>query len=133
MGEAAAAIIVSAIPPNATIQLIPVPIGTTNRPYNQAQDIAEALISHIPQSSLGPTMRRKRNPAQTSVHTAHARRTNMEHVFVMDKLLDPSMFYIVVDDVRTTGATLEEARRALKASGARKVLCLAIAQTPLDS
>jgi ComF family protein len=34
---------------------------------------------------------------------------------------------IVLDDIATTGATLFEARRALKKAGAKKVLCVAIA------
>jgi ComF family protein len=37
---------------------------------------------------------------------------------------------LVFDDVRTTGATLAEARRALVAAGARAVFTLALAQTP---
>ena len=37
---------------------------------------------------------------------------------------------LVVDDVRTTGATLDEARRALVTAQARSVITLALAQTP---
>ena len=37
---------------------------------------------------------------------------------------------LVVDDVRTTGATFTEARRALIEAGASAVLTLALAQTP---
>ena len=36
---------------------------------------------------------------------------------------------IVVDDVTTTGATFEEAKRALKSAGARAVHCIALARS----
>ena len=36
---------------------------------------------------------------------------------------------IVVDDVTTTGATFEEAKRALTTAGARAVYCIALARS----
>ena len=38
---------------------------------------------------------------------------------------------LVIDDIATTGSTLNECARALKNAGAKKVFCYTVAKTPL--
>ncbi len=51
---------------------------------------------------------------------------NLEGCFQADGIVR-GRNVIVLDDIWTTGATFAEAKRALKAAGARKVLCVALA------
>jgi predicted amidophosphoribosyltransferase len=60
-----------------------------------------------------------------------ARRENVGGAFVSRPV--PGGVVVVVDDVVTTGATLVEAARALRAAGADEVVAVALAHTPRRS
>lgn len=68
------------------------------------------------------------NPPQSGLDDAAARRANVLGVY---EAVSPEQFagkrLLLVDDICTTGATLGECARVLKAAGAAEVLCLTLA------
>ena len=68
------------------------------------------------------------NPPQSGLEDAAARRANVLGVY---EAVSPEQFagkrLLLVDDICTTGATLGECARVLKAAGAAEVLCLTLA------
>ncbi|MFT7463984.1 MAG: hypothetical protein ACI9EF_002332 [Pseudohongiellaceae bacterium] len=69
------------------------------------------------------------SPEQFTLPLAE-RRTAMVGKFTATAALDGDTV-LVLDDTRVTGATLEEAARALREAGAGHVACLALGQVPL--
>ena len=69
--------------------------------------------------------RRRRRPAQASLD-GEARRANLKGSFLLQGA-PPGGEVWILDDVRTTGASLEEARRALRETGVREARVLALA------
>ncbi len=117
--------------------LIPVPISRRRRwarGYNQTELIARELARLDRGSSfeLASTVLQKIKdaPPQTSLREKTARMKNIEGCFAVAPEEAPLLRgrdVIVLDDIFTTGATFREARRALKATGARTVICVAVA------
>jgi ComF family protein len=107
--------------------VVPVPLHWRRRwarGFNQAADLAAGLGLPVVHA-----LRRSRNtPSQTDLPAA-ARHANVRQAFTVRPEPDVSGSWIVlVDDVRTTGATLEACARALLDAGARRVMTLTAAQ-----
>jgi ComF family protein len=99
------------------------------RGFNQSLEIARAAAAALG-TSVAPNLllRVRHAPPQTSLDRA-ARRANVRGAFaVTGPVRDRRVF--VVDDVLTTGSTLDEIARVLKAAGARCVVNLVVARTP---
>lgn len=102
--------------------LIAVPVHRKRkrkRGYNQAEILAEAIseISGIPYIAdavvrVNETIPQKRlDPSR--------RRKNMEHAFRMQKVLPAYSHVLIIDDIYTTGATIDSLAKKLKKQGVK--------------
>jgi predicted amidophosphoribosyltransferase len=87
------------------------------RGFDHAKVVAQSLSSHLGIPSI-PALRRASDRIDQAGLNAAQRRSNLAGAFVADRV--PTRVAIV-DDVMTTGATMAEAGRALRAAGARRV------------
>ena len=105
------------------------PRRLAERGYNQAGEIAKALsrLNGIPvELELG---RRVRNTTPQTDLPLRTREANMRASFACTRDLS-GLRIAVVDDVMTTGATLDEFARTLKRAGAARVENWVVARTP---
>ncbi len=119
-------------PPGA---IIPIPLHSKRlrqRGFNPAALLAGDLARRRNLPFLPCALERTRDtPSQTGLERA-ARRTNMKGAFVYRGKPPTPRSAWLIDDVVTTGATLEAAARALRKAGVREILALCVARTPLD-
>jgi ComF family protein len=112
--------------------LVPVPLHWTRllqRRYNQAALLAQAIRSAGgPQVAADWLIRRRRTPAQGHLGPA-ARERNVRGAFAIQRGRSfAGKRVVVIDDVMTTGATVEECARVLKRAGAASVSVLTLAR-----
>ena len=107
--------------------VVPVPLHAKRereRGFNQADDLARGL--GLP---VIPLLRRVKSTRPQVELAASARRLNVEGAFeVIDLPGRPPQVLVLVDDVTTTGATLEACARVLREAGAREVRALTAAR-----
>jgi len=116
----------------ATFDLIvPVPLHArklAQRGYNQADSFAEGLATGLGRPWQAEALRRVTNTKSQTRKNRVQRWENVETVFeVADPALVREQRILVVDDVLTTGATLEACCAVLLAAGAREVSIATIA------
>lgn len=110
-------------------RIIPVPLHPARereRGYNQAELIAARLGRPLATRLL---RRRKNTPSQTGL-TRSERRRNLAAAFEITGTVSGAV--IVVDDVYTTGSTMNEIARTLKRAGAERVEVLTVARVSKD-
>ena len=116
------------IDPLSVDMVIPVPLSAARlreRGYNQAVEIARAVLPA--KLDLALCMRSRDTPAQTDLPDAERRR-NVRGAFRCTRAL-AGQGVAVIDDVMTTGATLEEMAAVLKDAGAGRVVNWVVART----
>lgn len=98
------------------------------RTYNQSFLLAEEITSCLRKKIVDCLARVW--PAASQTHlTASARAANVRNKFAVKKGLDlKDKSVLLIDDVMTTGATVNECSRVLKKAGAREVLVLTVAR-----
>ena len=100
------------------------------RGYNQAQLLAQQYCSLIGTMPLDVLVKKKQTQRQEQLGRAE-RKKNVDNAFaVVDKLQVKNKTILLLDDVKTTGATLNNCAKALKKAGATSVICVTLASTP---
>ncbi len=110
--------------------IIPVPIGKKRlkkRGYNQAALLADGLKCGETKVDEAALIKFKDNEPQ-SIKNAHDRFTNVKGCFKCTKNLSGASV-LLVDDVCTTGATINSCADELLKNGARKVCAITVAKT----
>ena len=112
--------------------LAPVPITPARlreRGFNQALEIARAVGRRRGVRLTWAVHRRRgAETPQSSLPDVAARRANVAGAFEAHAAVDGHV--VIVDDVVTTGATVNALARCLKTAGARRVDVWAVARTP---
>ena len=112
--------------------VVPTPISRerrNERGYNQTEWVARtfAIRAELPYSATG-LQKLRETESQSSLNEAERRR-NLDGAFEAERITVQGKLILVVDDVLTTGTTMNECARALKKAGAGSVYGLTIAAT----
>jgi len=114
--------------------LVPVPLHPRRqrkRGYNQAALLAQALsklaskeaVSEVTRPQVKPLLRRVKNTESQTRYDKQTRLKNLKEAFALEKRakVSPEARYIIIDDVFTTGATLNSCAKVLRRAGARHI------------
>lgn len=110
---------------------IPTTLGhRINRGYNQSALLAEPLAKRLDRRFLGRAVARTGHPKRQSSLTEEERAENVKGTFVVrEPELVRGRTILLVDDIMTTGSTLSECAKTLKAAGAWRVWSVTLARS----
>ena len=99
------------------------------RGFNQSKLIAEYIARKLNLQLVDSLKRAKNNKPQARSKNSEERNKNVEEIF---KITNPELIsgknIILIDDVYTSGATMNKAVKILKENGAKKIIALVIAK-----
>ena len=116
--------------------LVPVPLHqkrVRERGYNQSSLLAKELGKLTSLPVVDDCLIRQRHaPPQAKTSTVDERRSNVANAFTCRDLRLQDKQVLLIDDVSTSGATLDACAAALKAAGASSVWGLTLARESWD-
>lgn len=100
------------------------------RGYDQARLLAEPVAEHLGVPCAQLLVKTRNNPAQSGTKGRDKRAANVSGVYSPAPGTSAAgLRVLLVDDIVTTGATLSECARVLKAAGADEIFALTLAMT----
>ncbi|MFZ2975691.1 MAG: ComF family protein [Candidatus Moraniibacteriota bacterium] len=128
--------------------IIPIPLHSKRlrwRGFNQSEILAQYISQNLTPGFPLPVIsnflfRKKYTPAQMKIKNYQERQRNVRDIFGLNRIPETrhasSLHFaslqnktiLLVDDICTTGATLIEAAKVLKSTGAKKVFAIVIAR-----
>ena len=109
--------------------LVPIPLSKgklKERGFNQAEEIAKNLSNFLKIPLCNCLVKIKETPSQVDL-SEKERRENIKRVFEIEEEAKDKRI-LLVDDVYTTGTTMNEAAKVLKEAGAKEVWGVVIAR-----
>ncbi|MDG5499300.1 ComF family protein [Marinobacter sp. BGYM27] len=113
--------------------LVPVPMHSgklRKRGFNQAEEIAIWLSEQLDVPVIEGVLKRTRRSDAQSGLNRQRRLTNLKGAFAVKQSVPE--YIALVDDVMTTGATVEELSRLLRRHGVKRIDVWVIARTPRE-
>jgi len=109
--------------------LIPVPMHPkkkSERGFNQAEVMAKSLAKKL-DAAVENILRRIHDTPPLAGLPPKERAENLKDVFVVNKKFDvKDKICVLIDDIYTTGTSLNECAKTLKNAGAKKIICLTL-------
>ena len=111
--------------------IVPVPLHPVkqrDREFNQAELLARQLSRKFGKPVITNSARRVKDTLTQTKLDAHARRVNLSGAFAAGRGRVTGLRLVLVDDVFTTGATLDSCANLLVSQGAAAVMALTVAR-----
>jgi competence protein ComFC len=110
--------------------IVPMPLEIQRlkwRGFNQAEELAKNLANFFQIEIMENVISRKKKTLPQVILTEKERKENVKEAFQIEKEIEEKNI-LLVDDIFTTGATMEEAAKTLKKAKAKKVIGIVIAK-----
>jgi ComF family protein len=119
--------------PQSAEAIVPVPLHRS-REWQRTFDQARLMATHLSALSGLPVknaLHRSRNTIPQTSLSGPARRKNLDGAFRLKAGMDLPKSVLLIDDVITTGATLEACAVLLRRAGVRRIYGLTVARAML--
>jgi competence protein ComFC len=113
--------------------IVPMPLEIQRlrwRGFNQAEELAKNLADFFQIEIMENVISRKKKTLPQVILTEKERKENVKEAFQIEKEIEEKNL-LLVDDIFTTGATMEEAAKTLKKAKAKKVIGIVIAKAKI--
>ncbi|MBO5179877.1 MAG: ComF family protein [Clostridia bacterium] len=116
--------------------IIPVPIHfmrSFERGYNQSMLIAQFIAQKMNIELRNNILKKVHNNKPQSILSASKRKKNVSNVYIVkNSNAIRGKTILLIDDIYTTGATVNECSRILKENGAKKIIVATIAKATIS-